>query len=155
MPSFNEVLSKSAESIERPPLPPKGTYVLAVAGQPKPPRESKQWEVLDIQLRGVRPDANAADVDMDALKAYGDPKNILVRKSFLFDTTDNAAFANTEFQLREFLVKHLGLDASLSIKELLALSVNKQCIGVIDFRPDDNDPERIYVDLKRTAPVEA
>lgn len=155
MPSFNEVLTKAAETIERPPMPPKGTYVLAVAGQPKPPRESKQWEVLDIQMRGVRPDMNAGDVDLDELKAYGDPKNIIVRKSFLFDTTDNAAFANTEFQLREFLVKHLGLDGSLTIKELLAMSVNKQCIGVIDFRPDAEDPERVYVDLKRTAPLEA
>lgn len=155
MPNFNEVLAKSAESIERPPLPPKGTYVLAVAGQPKPPRESKQWEVLDIQMRGVRPDAAAGDVDMDAYKAYGDAKNILVRKSFMFDTTDEASFANTQFQLKEFLTKHLGLDGSLSIKELLALAVGKQCLGVIDFRPDDNDPERVYVDLKRTAPIEA
>ena len=155
MPSFSEVLSKSAESIERPPLPPKGTYVLVVYGQPKPPRESKEWEVLDIPLRAVRADDAAGDVDIEELRAYGDPKNIMVRKSFMFNTTDDAAFKTTEFQLREFLTKHLGLDESLTIKELLAMSVNKQCLGVIDYSPDRNDPERVYVDLKRTAPIEA
>lgn len=152
MPSFSDVLTKSAESIERPPLPPKGTYLFVVNGQPKK-TDRKEYEVIDFPLKGVRPVGE--DVDMDEFKAYGgNANNILVRKSFLFNTQDEAAFKQTEFNLRNFLTEHLGLDAKLSIKELMALSVNRQCLGVIDYRPNDQNPEILYVDLKRTAPAE-
>lgn len=150
MPSFSDVLSKAAESIERPPLPPKGTYVFVVQGQPKT-NERKEYEVVDFQLKGVRP---GEDVDADDLKAYGSPANIIVRKSFLFNTTDEAAFKRAEFNLREFLVTHLGMDAGLTIKELMTMANGKQCLGTIDYRPDQENPEVLYVDLKRTAPIE-
>lgn len=150
MPSFSDILNKTAESIERPPLPPKGTYVFVVNGQPKD-NKRKEYEVLDFSLKGVRP---TEDVDSDDLKAYGSPANIIVRKSFLFNTEDEAAFKRTEFNLREFLMTHLGMDGSLSLKELITMANGKQCLGVIDYRPDQENPEVMYVDLKRTAPVE-
>lgn len=151
MPNFGDILTKSAEKIERPPLPPKGTYVLVVNKAPTK-TDRKNFEVLDFQMKAVRP---TEDVDLDELKAYGSPNNILVRKSFLFNTEDEAAFKQTEFNLRNFLVEHLGLDASLTIKELMGMSVNKQCLGVIDYRPNEDNPEIVYTDLKRTAPLEA
>jgi hypothetical protein len=150
MPSFSDVLSKAAETIERPPLPPKGTYVFVVNGQPKT-QERKEYEIPEFQLKGVRP---TEDVDTDELKAYGSPANIIVRKSFLFNTTDEAAFKRAEFNLREFLVKHLGMDGSLTIKELMTMANGKQCLGTIDYRPDQNDPEVMYADLRKTAPIE-
>ncbi len=146
----SEILSKPAVSIERPPLPPKGTYVLAVQGQPKK-TDRKEYEVLDFTMKGVRP---TDDVDTDELKAYGAPSNIIVRKSFLFNTQDEAAFRQTEFNLKEWLTRHLGQDETLTLKELINGAANKQCLGVIDYRPNAENPEIMYPDLKKTAPIE-
>lgn len=154
MPSFSEILTKTAESIERPPLPPKGTYFLVVTGQAKK-TDRKEYEVIDFPLKAVRP---TEDVDAEGLAAYapsGKLDSIQVRKSFLFNTTDEAQFKQTEFNMREFLVTHLGLDPSLTMKELMNMAVNKQCLGVIDYRPDGNNPEIMYTDLKKTAPIAA
>ena len=74
MPKFAEILTKSAESIERPPLPPKGTYEFVITAQAKT-REITGYEVVDFPVRGV----NAMeDVDSADLKAYGAPKNVVV-----------------------------------------------------------------------------
>jgi hypothetical protein len=150
MPNFGDILTKTAESIERPPLPPKGTYVLVVTKAPDK-QDRGEYEAVDFPMKAVRP---TEDVDADELKAFGSPNNILVRKSFLFNTKDEAAFKNTEFNLRNFLVEHLGLPADLTLKELMTMSVGKQCLGVIDYRPNKENPEIIYTDLKRTAPLE-
>lgn len=151
MPSFSDVLTKTAESIERPPLAPKGTYVLVVTGAPKK-RDSKQWEIVDFPMQGIRP---TEDVDLDEFKAFGgNAKNVLCRKSFLFDTSDENAFARTQADMRDFLTLHLGLDPKLTIKELISMAPNKQCLGVIDWRPNEDNPEIVYIDLKKTAPVE-
>lgn len=154
MPNFADILTKAAETTERPPLAPKGTYQFVVTALPKKvDRKSANgnFEVLDFPMRGVAP---TDDVDMDELKAYGEPKNIVVRKSFLFNTDDEAAFAQTEFNMKEFLTKHLGLDESLSYKELMNAAVNKKCLGILDYRPDASNPEVLYHDLKKTAPIE-
>lgn len=152
--SFADTLQKTAETIERPPLAPKGTYVFVVTGQAKKTDRNSpngSFEVIDIPLKGVRP---TEDVDADDLKAYGSPNSILVRKSFLFNTQDEAAFRQTEFNLKEWLTTHLGQDPSLSIKELMNGMVNKQCLGVLDYRPDASNPEIMYHDLKKTAPID-
>lgn len=154
MPSFSDILTKTAESVERPPLPPKGTYVLVITGQPKK-TDRKEYEILEFSLKGVRPDANAADVDMEELQKYGAASNIICRKSFLFNTTDEAQFKQTEYNLRQFFESHLKLDPTLTMKELMNAAVGKQCLGYIDYRPDQENPEVMYVDLKRTAPLEA
>lgn len=153
MPNFADILTKAAETTERPPLAPKGTYVFQVTGLPKKTDRrtpNGSFEVIDIPMRGVRP---TDDVDSDDLKAYGEPKNIVVRKSFLFNTEDEAAFAQTEFNLREFFITHLGLDPSLSYKELMNQCVHKECLGVLDYRPNAENPEILYHELKRTAPI--
>lgn len=151
MPNFSDILSRAAETIERPPLAPKGTYVFVVTGQPKK-QERKEFEVLDFPLRGVAP---SDDVDSDDFKEYGGKAdNIVVRKSFLFNTTDQAAFDQTLFNMKNFLVEHLGLDPSLSIKELINASVNKKCLGVLDYRADNTNPEIMYHNLGKTAPLE-
>lgn len=151
MPNFSDILTKTGESIERPPLAPKGTYVFVVSGQAKK-TDRKEFEVIDFPLKGVSP---GEDVDMDDFKAYGGKAdNIVVRRSFLFNTTDQAAFDSTAFNMKEWLVSVLGLDPSLSMKELMSAAVNKKCLGVLDYRPDNTNPEILYHDLKKTAPLE-
>lgn len=154
MPSFADILTKAAETVERPPLAPKGTYTFAIISLPKKRdlnTPNFKGEVIDIPMRGVSP---TDDVDLKELKEYGDPKNIVVRKSFLFNSEDPAAFAQTEFQFVEFLTIHLGQDPKLSIKELMNTCVNKKCLGILDYRPNAENPEQMFHDLKKTAPLE-
>jgi hypothetical protein len=152
MPNFADILTKTADTIERPPLGPKGTYVFVVTGQAKK-QDRKEYEVLDFPLKAVSA-ADDGTVDPDDLKAYGNPNGIIVRKSFLFNTTDENAFRQTEFQLKEWLTKHLGQDEGLTMKELMSGAVNKKCLGVLDYRPNAENPEIQYHDLKKTAPLE-
>lgn len=151
MPRFADVLDKTIESIERPPLGPKGMYVFRCRGTPKK-NDRKEYEVLDINAVAVRPADDS--VPLDALQAYGDPQNILVKRSFFFATDDDAKFAAAEFQLRQFLEKTLGIDPSLSLKEALAAVPGREFIGELDYRPDDSNPDVLYHELKKSAPLE-
>lgn len=149
MPNFSDILTRSAETIERPPLAPKGTYHMVVSGQAKK-TERKEFEVIDFPMKAVRP---TEEVDADDFKAWGGkPDSITVRKSFLFNTTDQIAFDQTLFAMKSWLTDHLSLDPTLSIKELMNAAVNKQCLGVLDYRPDSSNPEILYYNLSKTAP---
>lgn len=150
---FSEILNKTTEDVKRPPNAPVGTYVLAVQKVPEigeVKSEKGEWDTITYQLRGVRA---TDDVDPDELKAYGDPKNIFVRKQFMFDRKDEAAFARTEFSHKEFLEKHLGMGSG-NLKELMSQTAGKQCLGAIAPRQDTRDSNVWYDDLKRTAPLE-
>lgn len=147
---FNSILGETVESVERPPLAPLGMYVFAVMSVPKD-RENDDYEFVDIPCRGVRPH-NVED--MDALKNYGEPKNIIVRKSFLFPKGDEAGFKQAKFQLENFLFNHLGLPMGSTIKEALSAAVGKQFLGELGYRPDKSDAGVMYHDLKKSAPLE-
>jgi hypothetical protein len=155
MPNFDDIADKVLETVERPPLAPLGDYVFQVLKLPERREVSSDkgaWDALEFSLRGVRP---TEGVDPDLFKAFGDAKNILVRKTFMFtkDQDDKAGFETTQANLRDFLVKHLGLDASMSIKEGINASVGKQCIGTLKYRADRDDPSTMFHDLGRTAPL--
>ncbi len=151
---FDAIMNKVADTVERPPLAPLGDYVFKVDKLPDPPRDLKsekgEWKVVEFPMSGVRA---TDEVDADMLKAYGEPKNIRVRKSFLFDVNDAAAAAQTEYNMKEFLTKHLGLDGSMTLKEQVNASVGQQCIGALRYRADANDKSVQYHDLGRTAPL--
>jgi hypothetical protein len=153
MPKFAEILTKSAESIERPPLPPKGTYEFVITAQAKTRDiESDKFhgEAVEFPVRGV----NAMeDVDSAELKAYGAPKNIVTRHSFMFNGTDENEFQRSEFALKEFLVTHLGQDPKLSMKELMNGAVNKHFLAYVDYRPDGRNPDNLFVNISKTAPM--
>ena len=154
MPNFDEIANQVMDTVERPPLAPLGDYVFQVTKLPEPVREitsdKGSWDALEFNLRGVRP---TEDVDAELFAAFGDAKSIFVRKSFLFtkDEADKAGYGNTLANLKDFLSIHLGIDSSLSIKEAINASVNKQCIGTLKYRtlPDGT---QIH-DIGRTAPL--
>lgn len=150
MPKFSDILTKSSESIERPPLPPKGTYEFVITGIPKT-REMKGFESVDFPVQAV---SATEDVDEDELGAWGDLKKnkVTARVSFMFNTEDENEFANSEFRFTEFLTVHLGQDPA-SLKELMNGAVNKRFLGTLDYRPDRDDPERMYTQIRKTAPI--
>ncbi len=159
MPDFNEIMGKSVESTERPPLPPIGTYKLAVSKVPEfrdvvSPKGS--WKSVEFMFVAL---AATEDVDPEDLKNFGAPKQIMgLRRSFMFPTgntpEDKTSAAQTEANLKDFITKHLGIDPKLTYKEAFTAAVNKQCLGVVGHRQDQNNPEAFYPDLKRTAPLE-
>lgn len=153
MPSFNDIANKKVEEIERPPLPPVGTYRWSVTKLPEVTKsQDEQWEFLRIPCRALEPLDN---VDMDDYK--GDVSNIVMSVSFVFNTADNVAFEQTLFRARQFFEKHLQcVEPGMDLKEAMNASVNGQFLGDIKWRQDKRDEsgETMQAEIGRTAPVE-
>lgn len=152
---FNKALDTKASEIERPPLPPIGHYVFQVTKVPVQ-RESEPWQFVEFNCRGVAVFEDADDVDADELEAFGKVTSIFTRKSFVFNTEDDAAFAQTLHQLKTFCLDHLKIEGGdkMTVKELLNASVNKQFVGQLNHRPNKNDPEQSFAEIGRTAPLD-
>ena len=71
----------------------------------------------------------------------------------MFDKNDERKFLGTLNRVKTFLIRHLGLPESESIKELLAEATNNQCVIEVSHRPNPNDPEVVYDEIKTTSPV--
>jgi hypothetical protein len=150
-PNFNDILSQTIESVERPALPPMGHYVMNINSIPRMDSTKEKWDIIEFPLKGVRA---SDDVDPDMLKEYGAATSVTARLSFMFDKEDAASFDQTRFRLKTFLENHVGVDPALSIKEALNDCVNKQILVEINYRPDKADPSILYVNVKSTAAVE-
>lgn len=151
---FTDSLDRKLEEIKRPPNLPIGHYIWQVQKHPEVVAregQSGDFEVVKFTLACVAPDE---DVDPDELEDYGNPEGAVVSRDFLFSANpdDKARFEQSMFNLRRFL-GHLGVDESLELGEAMAASVGQQCKGLISHRPDPNDPEVVYQEIKRTAPV--
>lgn len=151
--NFNETLNKRMDEIERPPLMPIGTYKFAVKRIPSIETIGEgKWDVLDFQLQAV--EVAGDDVDPADLQAYGGlGPHATMRHRFMFNKEDEAAFKRSEFNLKRFLEDHLRVEGA-NMKEALNNSVNATCLGVVKWRADKNDPEVMYAEISRTAPVE-
>lgn len=152
MMNFNDALNTKQSEIERPPLLPSGTYRAVVTKVPALDKRG-EYEVCDFQLKMLEAQE---DVDPDALTEYGGlGPTAVARRSFMFNSNDEAAFKRTLFDLKRFLLDHLQVagDDNTTLKELLNSSVNAQCLAFIRWRPDKNDPEIQYVEVAKTAPI--
>ena len=150
---FTESLDHGVADVERPPLIPIGTYRWIVEKHPENDTIADgRYDVCDFQLKCIGPED---DVDTSELAAFGDTTNIRRRLRFLFNTEDETAFKRAAWQLKEFLTVHLGIKEKkgMSMKELLSESPNMMCLGTVTHRPDKNDPERMYDEIKKTAPL--
>lgn len=149
--NFANILNEKIADIKRPPNIPVGTYRVQVKNIPEVV-ERKNFEILDFQLQLIEPQD---DVDKDDLKAYGGLGPMArVRRSFLFNTEDDAAFKRTEFDLRRFLEDHLKCaTADMSMKEAINASMNAQCLAFVNWRQDGQDPEVQHNNVARTAPL--
>jgi hypothetical protein len=152
MPNFGDILKKKAADVERPPLPPQGTYRFTITKVPESKESgSGEWDILNVPCQVVEPMDN---VDMDDYK--GDISNVRLTKSFLFSKMDEVSFQQTEYNLRNFLVNVLGLDESLSMGELLNSSKGAQFLGDVTWREDNREgmEGQFQADIGRTAPVD-
>lgn len=153
MVDFASIASKKVEEVERPPLPPVGTYRFRVMKIPESTKsQDEQWEFVRFNCRAVEPMDN---VDLDGYK--GDPANIMLSKTFVFNTQDEAAFEQTLFNLRQFCENHLKcVEDGMSIAEMLNNSVNQEFLGDVRWQQDKRDQsgETFNAEIGRTAPVE-
>lgn len=152
MPNFADIASKKLAEVERPPLPPVGTYRWRVT---KLPEQTKvgQDDMYEVVTFHVQAQEALDNVDMADYK--GEVNGIFNRVQFMFDTTDEAKFDQTMFRLRTFLERHLKVaDESMSINEGLNASAGAECLGDIAWRQDKNDNEMFYAEIRKTAPVE-
>lgn len=150
--NFNEVLNTPVEDIKKPPLPPFGTYKMAVMKVPEI-REVKsdkgEWDTIEFTLKGIAP---GDDVDMESLGAYGSVNNIIQRRSFMFDRQDDAASATTLYNMRRFITEHLNVEwpEGTPLKAVLPKCLNAACMATIEYRPDKRDAEVMHANIKST-----
>ena len=157
MVNFTSILNKKLSTIEKPPLLPIGTYIWAVDKIPETnsftARESGVfYETLTFMMRCVEA---TEDVDPDDLESYGNLSRVKRRKQFLFDTSDEQAFKRSLFNLTTFIERHLAVDgaAKMELNEALNSTIEHQCLGVVQWRPNPKDAENPFDEISRTAPI--
>lgn len=154
---FSDALDRKLEEINRPPNLPVGHYIWTISKHPETDelesqRTGKTFDRLTFNLTCV---SASDDVDPDELEAYGNVAGAMNRKTFLFDTDpeEKAGFERSLFDVKRFLT-NCGVDAdSMGLSEALAASVGTQFLGELTHRPDPNDSEIIYTEVRKTAPV--
>lgn len=149
--SFADIASKPLAEIERPPLPPVGTYRWRITKLPES-RETNdgKWDVLDINVKAVEA---MDDVDVDDYN--GEITNITNRVSFMFNKEDEAEFEKSLFRAKQFFQNHVKCaEDGDTIAQAINNSVNGEFLGTIAWKQDKNDEEIFHANIARTAPVE-
>lgn len=151
--NFADIASRKVEDIERPPLPPVGTYRFRVMKVPENTKsKDEQWEFVRFNCKAIE----ALD-NVDTSDYKGDINNIMLSKTFIFNTQDEPAFEQTLFQMRQFMEKHLRCTQSgMTLAESLNASVNAEFLGDVKWSQDKQDQsgETFNAEIGRTAPVE-
>lgn len=158
MARFADIANKKAASVEKPPLPPIGKYVMMCVNDPtivERASDKGTFEIVDFKLQGV---TALDDVDIAELTKFGGAKGVIVTHSFVFNTDpeEEANFQRTEYNLTRFLVDTLQAGSDeMSITQLLGNAKGKQLEAEIGHRPDgrpgrEND---IYPDVKKVMPI--
>jgi len=150
--SFQDALSQTVDTIERPPLAPLGHYDWVISKVPTI-TERDRWDIIEFPLQAVA----AVDVeDTDGLEAYGPLKKLNVRKAFLFDKEDEVAAQQTLANLANFIEKTVKVEfEGVPLKQALNSCVNQHILGQLRYRPDKNDASIQYHDIGSTAPIDA
>lgn len=151
MPNFADIATKKVAEIERPPLPPVGTYRWQITKLPAVTTSSdEKWDFLTVPVRAMEA---MDDVDPDDIK--GDVTNITNSIKFIFNKEDETEFEKTLYRVRTFFERHVRCaDEDATIGQMLNASVNQQFLGSIAWNPDKNDKEIFHANIVRTAPLD-
>ncbi len=153
--NFAEIANKKMDEIERPPLAPVGMYRFQVTKVPTVEDISNgAYTQVSFPVKAVEA---YESVDEDDLKKFGGFKNVISSVRFLFDNNDATKAAQTQFRLKNFIEMHLAVEGAekMTLLEAMNASVNAQCDGELGWRPDKNDPEVKYAEIKKTSPIRA
>jgi len=149
--NFADAANKKIADIERPPLPPVGTYRFSITKLPAATESNDgKWDILTIPVRALE----AMD-DVDMSDYAGQVENITNSIKFMFNKEDEAEFEKSLFRARTFFEKHVKCaDESDTLAQAMNKSVNQQFLGSIAWQQDKNDPEIFYANIARTAPLD-
>lgn len=149
--NFADVANKKVADVERPPLPPVGTYRWSITKLPVVTTSNDgKWDILTIPVRALE----AMD-DVDMTDYSGDVTNITNQIKFMFNKEEEAEFEKSLYRVRTFFEKHVKCaNEDDTISQALNNSVNQQFLGSIAWQQDKNDPELFYANLSRTAPLD-
>lgn len=153
--NFNDIANQKLQEIEPVPLPPVGTYRWVVTKLPvqdafTSKKSGVEYDRINFLVKAVAP---MEDVDVTDYK--GKVTDITDRVTFMFDKSDEVNFQRSLNRLKNFLTNHLKCcDENSSIKEGLNASVNAQFLGVIQHRPDEQDPTVVRAQIGNTAPLD-
>lgn len=150
--NFADIAKTKIEEIERPANPPIGTYVFQITKLPEMgTSKDGKWDTVTIPVVAVEATEN---VDPEDLRNYGAIKNIRLSVRFMFNKEDKSAFESSVFRLKTFLENHVKCaEAGMDMSQSLNASVNQRFLGELGWRPDNQNPEIIYTEIKRTAPL--
>jgi hypothetical protein len=149
--NFADVASKKVADVERPPLPPVGTYRWVITKLPAQTTSNDgKWDILTVSCRAIEA---LDDVDMTDYK--GDVTSINNSVRFMFNKEDEAEFDKSLYRATSFFEKHVRCaDEGDTIGQALNKSVNQQFLGSIAWAQDKNDPEIFHANIARTAPLD-
>ena len=149
--NFSDVAAKKFEDIEKPPLPPVGTYRWQIMKLPDQNTSGDgRWDIVNFSVRAVEA---LDDVDMDDYK--GEVGNIMQSVRFMFNKEDEVEFEKSLDRLKTFLGKHVKcFEEGESLGQGMNASVGQQFLGTIAWKQDKQDPEVFHANIGRTAPLD-
>jgi hypothetical protein len=149
--NFADVAAKKLSEVERPPLPPVGTYRFQITKLPEATTtQNGDWDILNIPCRAVEA---LDDVDMEDYK--GEVTSIMQSVRFMFNKNDEGEFDKSLYRAKTFFEKHVKCaEEGDSIAQAMNNSVNQSFLGTIAWRADKDDPELFHANISRTAPLD-
>ena len=141
---------KKVDEIEKPPLPPRGTYRFRVSKLPSVTKSKDgRWEIVSVPLQAIE----AEDVDMDGYK--GEVASIYQTLTFMFDTQDEVAFNKTEYRFLTFLEKHVKcVEDGMTLAQAQNAAVGNEILADISWQEDKNNPGEMRARVSKTAPLD-
>lgn len=149
--SFSSIADKKIDEIERPPLPPVGTYRWKVSKLPELTKSNdEKWEILTVNVISVEA---LDDVDVDSYP--GKIAGIMQSVRFMFNLEDEAEFEKTLFRVKTFFEKHVKCaEAGMTIPQAINASVGQEFLGTIAWKQDKNDTDIFHANIGKTAPLD-
>jgi hypothetical protein len=142
MTSFEEILARTSNEVERPKPYPVGTYLCMVDGPAQFGKVGQnQTDVIDFNLKINQP---IEDVDQQAVADMGGVAGKRTRVRFFL--TEAAIW-----RLDDFLINHLGIDdAGISTKERIAMAPGRPVLATIKHRTSP-DGAQVFAEVGSTA----
>lgn len=149
--NFADIAGKKLDEIEKPPLPPVGTYRWIITKLPEVTTSPDgKWDILNINCRAVE----ALD-DVDMTDYSGQVTNIVNRLSFMFNKEDEAEFEKSLYRARTFFENHVRCaEPGDTLGQAMNNSVNQSFNGTIAWRQDKNDSDVFHANIGKTAPLD-
>ena len=146
MTTFQDVLNKPLDEIDRPSPLPVGTYLTIVDGMPAIGELGKNKNgaaVFNLKFMQNMPDVDQSAL-LDALK--GKPLSARSIKYTLWLTEDAA------WRAKQFLRDHLQIEGGKTLSELCSMAMGRQVMVTLGHQASD-DGQAIYNNVKATAKV--